>query len=249
MTTSLENEKTKNPNKKVVAKTLKLWFWSILHLGRWYLPNIPEIKPNQLLDKLKSNNIPLLLDIREKSDVAKLGYIEHTKFFPYFDFLAHLDKIPNDKDTEIITICPGGGASLVIAEILISEGYTNVKSLKGGIKNWHKKKFPLVKFDEKQSISLPIDEKLPLVKETNIQNNDFEVSFTVDARNLSCPGPVLESRKAMKKMTIGQVVEILTTDPGSLRDIPAWAVNTKQELLSYSEINSEEYRFLVKKIK
>ena len=57
----------------------------------------------------------------------------------------------------------------------------------------------------------------------------------------------MESRKAIKKMKVGQILEILTTDPGSLRDIPAWAVNTKQEFLSYKE-DEQGYRFLVRKL-
>ena len=76
-----------------------------------------------------------------------------------------------------------------------------------------------------------------------------EIHKTVDARNLSCPKPVLMSKKALGKLDIGQVLEILATDPGSKRDIPAWAHVTGQELLSLEENNPEEFRFLVKRLK
>ena len=51
------------------------------------------------------------------------------------------------------------------------------------------------------------------------------------------------------KIRIGQVLEILTTDPGSKKDIPIWAKVTKQELLSFEERGPEDFRFLVKRQK
>jgi tRNA 2-thiouridine synthesizing protein A len=55
--------------------------------------------------------------------------------------------------------------------------------------------------------------------------------------------------KAIKKMRINQVLEILTTDPGSLADIPKWAIATGQELIATEERGSEDFRFLVKRLK
>lgn len=74
------------------------------------------------------------------------------------------------------------------------------------------------------------------------------IDKTLDARGLSCPKPILKSRKTIKSMKINQVLEIITTDPGSVTDIPAWANVTGQELLS-SEERSGEYHFLVKRLK
>jgi tRNA 2-thiouridine synthesizing protein A len=55
--------------------------------------------------------------------------------------------------------------------------------------------------------------------------------------------------KAIKKMRINQVLEILTTDPGSLSDIPKWAIATGQELIATEERGPEDFRFLVKRLK
>ncbi len=76
-----------------------------------------------------------------------------------------------------------------------------------------------------------------------------KVKKTLDARNMACPMPVLKSRKAIKKLKIDQVLEILTTDPGSMSDIPAWAHVTGQELLVSEERGPKEFRFLVKRMK
>ena len=76
-----------------------------------------------------------------------------------------------------------------------------------------------------------------------------KVNKTVDARGLSCPMPITKSMQAIKKIRIGQVLEILTTDPGSKKDIPIWAKVTKQELLSFEERGPDDFRFLVKRQK
>jgi tRNA 2-thiouridine synthesizing protein A len=48
-------------------------------------------------------------------------------------------------------------------------------------------------------------------------------SLIVDARGLSCPFPVKKAEEAIQKVKMGDIVEIVTTDPGSKIDIPAWA--------------------------
>ncbi len=61
--------------------------------------------------------------------------------------------------------------------------------------------------------------------------------------------PILRSMKAIKKIRVNQVLEILTTDPGSITDIPKWARATGQELIASEERGPKDYRFLVKKLK
>ena len=76
-----------------------------------------------------------------------------------------------------------------------------------------------------------------------------KVHKRLDARGLSCPMPIMKSMQAIKKIRINQVLEILTTDPGSLKDIPTWARATGQELISSEELGPKSFRFLVKKLK
>ena len=76
-----------------------------------------------------------------------------------------------------------------------------------------------------------------------------KIHKTVDARGVSCPMPIMRSMKAIKTIKVNQVLEILTTDPGSKKDIPTWAKATGQELLLAEETGPERFRFLVKKLK
>ena len=80
-------------------------------------------------------------------------------------------------------------------------------------------------------------------------NGMTEIHKTVDARGVSCPMPIMRSMKAIKQIKVNQVLEILTSDPGSKKDIPTWAKATKQELLSMEELGPESFRFLVKRLK
>ena len=79
--------------------------------------------------------------------------------------------------------------------------------------------------------------------------NNIEVSKTVDARGLTCPKPILNSRKALRGLEINQVLEVFTTDPGSKVDIPSFAHASGHELISAEERGPEDFRFLIRKLK
>ena len=68
----------------------------------------------------------------------------------------------------------------------------------------------------------------------------------LDARGLNCPLPILRAKKALTDMNAGQVLKILATDPGSVKDFQAFCKQTGNELLSHSEKPSE-FTFFMKK--
>jgi tRNA 2-thiouridine synthesizing protein A len=58
----------------------------------------------------------------------------------------------------------------------------------------------------------------------------------VDARGTSCPGPILAAKKAIGAVPVGGVMEVLATDSGTLKDIPAWCKKMGHEYLgSYDD--------------
>lgn len=65
----------------------------------------------------------------------------------------------------------------------------------------------------------------------------------LDARGLNCPLPILRAKKALNEMRSGQILRILTTDPGSVRDFNAFAQQTGNELISSSENENKEFEF------
>ncbi|MCM8596178.1 sulfurtransferase TusA family protein [Accumulibacter sp.] len=59
----------------------------------------------------------------------------------------------------------------------------------------------------------------------------------LDVRGLNCPLPILRTKKALSEMAPGEVLHVLATDPGSVRDFEAFARQTGNELLSSAETN------------
>ncbi|NHJ84615.1 MAG: sulfurtransferase TusA family protein [Asgard group archaeon] len=69
---------------------------------------------------------------------------------------------------------------------------------------------------------------------------------TVDARGMQCPLPILKAKKELKEIEIGQVLEVLSNDPGSKEDFPRWASRTGNELLAI--VDEEDYaRYFIKR--
>jgi TusA-related sulfurtransferase len=66
----------------------------------------------------------------------------------------------------------------------------------------------------------------------------------IDTRGLNCPLPILRAKKALTDMTSGQVLKIVATDPGSMRDFQAFAKQTGNELLGQETVNREFVHFL-----
>ena len=54
----------------------------------------------------------------------------------------------------------------------------------------------------------------------------------IDTRGLNCPLPILKAKKALSEMTSGDLLRVVSTDPGSLRDFQAFAKQTGNELVS-----------------
>lgn len=60
----------------------------------------------------------------------------------------------------------------------------------------------------------------------------MEIAQEVDARGLNCPLPILKAKKALATMASGQLLRIVCTDPGSVRDFQAFARQTGNELVA-----------------
>ncbi|MCK5718959.1 MAG: sulfurtransferase TusA family protein [Thiomargarita sp.] len=68
----------------------------------------------------------------------------------------------------------------------------------------------------------------------------------LDASGLNCPLPILRAKKTLNGMESGQVLRIIATDPGSVKDFEAFANQTGNELLESAE-EGGKYVFLIKK--
>ncbi len=73
-----------------------------------------------------------------------------------------------------------------------------------------------------------------------------KIDKKLDCSGMLCPMPVVKTKKALKDMEVGEVLEMISTDAGAMPDMQAWANQTGHELLDAKE-EDNTYTFLVKK--
>ena len=67
----------------------------------------------------------------------------------------------------------------------------------------------------------------------------MQIDKEIDTRGLNCPLPILKAKKALAELQSGQVLKVVSTDGGSLRDFQAFAKQTGNELLDQQTLDSE----------
>jgi len=72
-----------------------------------------------------------------------------------------------------------------------------------------------------------------------------EIKVRGDASGLSCPMPILRATQAMKTVATGELVEVIATDPGSVKDFAAWATSTGNPIVESDSANGK-YRFVLR---
>ena len=75
---------------------------------------------------------------------------------------------------------------------------------------------------------------------------DIRFDHELDTRGLNCPLPILRTKKALNDMVSGQVLKVVATDPGSVRDFQAFSKQTGNQLLMSDE-NAGEFLFMLRK--
>ncbi len=64
---------------------------------------------------------------------------------------------------------------------------------------------------------------------------ELKVDRTIDARGSYCPGPLMELIRAIREAKVGEVIEVLSSDSGSKRDIPKWCQKARHELVGITD--------------
>jgi rhodanese-related sulfurtransferase len=109
-------------------------------------PEWTEITADELYEKMELDLPALLIDVRSEEEYKEgYGHIQGARWIPMLELESHIEELEEYRDKEIVTMCPGGGLSLVAVDILQEAGFSDVKSLKGGTEDWHQKGYPMVK--------------------------------------------------------------------------------------------------------
>ncbi len=102
---------------------------------------VTEICPTKTKALIK--NGALLVDVREKDEVAQLAYdVPNIINIPLSIFEEHYTEIPKDKP--VVMVCKAGGRSLRAAGFMVYNGYDNVINMKHGLIRWVQKGFPTI---------------------------------------------------------------------------------------------------------
>jgi tRNA 2-thiouridine synthesizing protein A len=73
----------------------------------------------------------------------------------------------------------------------------------------------------------------------------MDIKLKVDASGLSCPLPILKAAQGMKTIQPGELMEIVATDPGSVKDMAAWASSTGHTMVEQDASNGK-FRFVLR---
>ena len=115
------------------------------------LTQVDEIFPWDLEEKLSSDTLPLILDIREPDEYDAM-HIEHSLFIPRglleqaceWDYDETIPELVKARDREIVIVCRSGTRSVMAALTMKLLGYNNVVSLKTGVRGWNDYDQPMV---------------------------------------------------------------------------------------------------------
>ncbi|MHA1945652.1 MAG: rhodanese-like domain-containing protein [Candidatus Hodarchaeales archaeon] len=161
---------------RMALKFLRMYFYKTIK-RRWYLPSVSEINVDELYDLINSDQSPFLIDVteprfyqiekekpeKEQNELVKLSAkkIPNAKMIPilelssnlkdlqsFMESVTDLEDLQSFKEKEIVTICPGGGMSLIAVDVMVEVGFKNVKSLTGGFELWVEKGYPTSNISE-----------------------------------------------------------------------------------------------------
>lgn len=78
--------------------------------------------------------------------------------------------------------------------------------------------------------------------------SEITPNHTLDARGLQCPMPVVKTSKEIKNVAVGEILQVIATDPGSMADITAWSKSTGNEMLEM-EKGDGVFTFYIRRVK
>jgi len=181
-----------------------------------------------------------LVDVRTPDEFA-LGALKGAVNIPLDDMRERMREIPKDKP--VYLYCGVGLRGYLASNILLQNGYKEVKNLIGGLKLYKAAIAELpVPTGFSNTGSLDIHHSEQSKEVSNIPYNTIKV----DACGISCPGPIMKLKKNMEQLTDGERLEIIATDAGFPRDAEAWCQTTGNRFVS---ANSEagKYRVIIEK--
>lgn len=197
---------------------------------------MPAISWRELVEQKDS---VMLVDTRTPEEYS-FGTIPGAVNIPLDEMRQHLAEIPTDKP--VVLFCAVGLRGYLAQRILMGRGYRNTRNLKGGYKTYSMSVAPVP-----CSLGKATSSSVSAVA-SSVSSDDFSDStpkkeaLKINACGLQCPGPIIQVKKAMDSIAVGERVEIVATDAGFARDASAWCDTTGNRFV---EKHEEKGRYTV----
>ncbi len=169
-----------------------------------------------------------LLDVRTQ-DEFKLGSINGSVLIPHTEIRSRMNEIP--KDREVIIMCGIGLRGHIAYRILAQNGYKTIYNLVGGYKT-----LKAIMDDREARHNVPLENVFnkTICGVCDIDLTDDSI-VEIDACGLQCPGPILQLKKRVDELSVGQAIKIRATDPGFHKDVNSWCKMTNNTLCDLSK--------------
>ncbi|MBJ6799789.1 rhodanese-like domain-containing protein [Geomonas propionica] len=102
------------------------------------------MQPNELMQRMKAENAPIVVDVRTGIEFRR-GHIPGALHAPTWKILLRLDKIPSDRNAELVITCEHGPRARIAESLLQAYGHRNIVLLDGHMAGWRRSGFPLQK--------------------------------------------------------------------------------------------------------
>lgn len=189
---------------------------------------MPAISWRELLEKKEQ---VVLVDTRTAEEFS-FGTIPGALNIPLDEMRERLAEIPADKP--VVLFCAVGLRGYLAQRILMGRGYRDVRNLMGGYKTFSTAVAPLPAPTALSSATVSSSFDVVSAEASSVSDTEKKV-LKVNACGLQCPGPIIQVKKAIDSIEIGERVEIVATDAGFARDASAWCETTGNNLIENRE--------------
>ncbi|WP_373724051.1 FAD-dependent oxidoreductase [Bacteroides heparinolyticus] len=189
---------------------------------------MPAISWRELLEKKEQ---VVLVDTRTAEEFS-FGTIPGALNIPLDEMRERLAEIPADKP--VVLFCAVGLRGYLAQRILMGRGYRDVRNLIGGYKTFSTAVAPLPAPTALSSATVSSSFDVVSAEASSVSDTEKKV-LKVNACGLQCPGPIIQVKKAIDSIEIGERVEIVATDAGFARDASAWCETTGNKLIENRE--------------
>lgn len=193
----------------------------------------------QEIDELRKQGA-LFIDVRTPLEF-ETGAIPGAINLDVDELRSNLSLLGESKARPIVVNCQVGLRAYVAIMMLKNLGYTNLYNLSGGYSTYKAYKYVLNSSSIGMNKAHVVDETTGMTQGISRSNSKL-----VDVTGLQCPGPLMETFKAIQNIKDGEGIKVVATDPGFASDVQAWARTNGHDLQS---LNLEGNKYVAEIVK